>query len=640
MPSRRLATLLLGLGALVIYLPVKSHGFLFDDADYITTNEAVQGGVSWEALRWAFTKFHSSNWHPVTWLSHLVDCQLFGLNPAGPHIVNMGLHAANTALLFTLLIRLTGSFWPSVFVAAFFAAHPLRVESVAWIAERKDVLSGLFMLLTLHAYAGRRMFAAAGMFALALMSKPMAVTLPFVMLLLDYWPLGRFSTTRTRELIVEKWGFFLLAASSCALTVLAQGHGKAIVPLELHSFAARLENAPAAYASYLLKSFWPVDLAVYYPLPERISGGAVAGSVAALGILSALVWAVRKRAPYALVGWLWFLGMLVPVIGLVQVGSQAFADRYMYFPQIGLLIAVVFGAQELAKRARFPQVAFNAAGCVVAGALTLVTEKQLSYWENGETLFTHALAVTADNAISRLNLGIAYQEEGKLNAAAAEYEKVAQRWPEMVFAHYALGGLLSEMGRPQEASSELQRAVEARPSSAAIRVRVGVILVQLRRYEDAYAAFRAAARLDPNDAWPHFEMGKALALQGRDAEAAGEFREAVALRPNDAQILQYAAQLLAASEEPGARDGQMALAWALRANELTGGANPAALDTLAMALAETGRFEEARQIEQRAIDVSTGAGATNVDVLRERLKLYGGRSPWRQRFGGPVRTGQ
>ena len=352
MSRPRLIALLLALITLLVYLPVTHSSFLdYDDDDYITNNQMVQNGLTLAGIQWAFTTAHASNWHPLTWLSHMTDCELFGLNPAAHHFVNVLFHAANAVLLFTLVLRLTGALWPAAFVAALFAWHPLHVESVAWVAERKDVLSTFFALLSLLSYVRyakenrRRCFwVALACFALGLMAKPMLVTLPFVMLLLDFWPVQRFNGSTVQRLLIEKIPFFTLAAISCIVTFLVQ-RNMAVASLELVPMGFRLENVPVAYVAYLSKLIWPSNLAVIYPMPSdfQLPPMKVALAVTLLIFVSAIVWLNRKRTPYLPVGWLWFLGTLVPVIGLVQVGTQAFADRYTYFPAIGLFFMVAFG---------------------------------------------------------------------------------------------------------------------------------------------------------------------------------------------------------------------------------------------------------------------------------------------------------
>ncbi len=415
----RFIALLLALVTLAIYLPVLHDGFVnFDDDDYVTNNRVVKNGLTPAGIHWAFTTFHSANWHPVTWLSHMLDCQLFGLNPAAHHFVNALIHSANAALLFLLLLRLTKLKWPSLIVAALFAWHPLHVESVAWISERKDVLSTFFALLALLSYAKfakencrRSFWFALIFFALGLMAKPMLVTLPFVLLLLDFWPVQRFSNSTIQRLLVEKIPFFLLAAGSCVVTFLAQ-RAEAVRTLKQVSLSLRLENAVAACATYLFQIFWPANLAVFYPMPEKIAPPAIILSATALILISGLAWRARKNSPCLITGWLWFLGALVPVIGLVKVGDAAHADRYTYFPAVGIFIAVVFGIWNRLKQPQAQKI-FISASLVALIACAALTERQLPFWRDSETLFRRALAVTKNNPTAHLNLGAALESKGK-----------------------------------------------------------------------------------------------------------------------------------------------------------------------------------------------------------------------------------
>ena len=661
----RLIAMVLMLATLAVYLPVRSNVFVYDDYDYIVNNHMVQNGLTWAGIRWAFTTWHSGNWHPLTWISHMLDCQLFGLNAGPQHVVNVLFHGANAALLFLLLFRLTGHLWPSALVAALFAWHPLHVESVAWIAERKDVLSTFFGLLTLLFYAGyaqkrprvegREARAttvslaldprpstldyslALLFFALGLMAKPMLVTLPFVMLLLDLWPLQRFSVLNFqlpifRRLLLEKWPFFLLLAASCITTFLAQRHGQAIASFEQVPLNQRLENASVAYGLYLLKMIWPANLAVLYPLPDEISRLALTASLAVLAGISVAVWLARKGSPCLLIGWLWFLGTLVPVIGLVQAGSQAMADRYTYFPLIGVFIAVVFGVRQLANHLRFPKAISLVPVVMVLGACVIITENQLTYWRNNKSLFVHALDTTRNNFIAHLWVGMAFQDEGDSNLALAEYRESARINPDYLFTHFTLGGLLDKLGRPEEALAEYRRALQINPKEPAVHDRVGATLVELGHYDEACGEFRDAAQLDPSTPWPHFYLAKALAMQGSDGPAAVEFHEALRIEPNNIEILAYAAQLLSASEDPQVRDGQTALAYALKANALANSTQPFVLDALGMACAETGHFDEAQQAVQKAIDLTIAAKVKNLEPLQQRLEFYKDHKPWRESF--------
>jgi tetratricopeptide (TPR) repeat protein len=652
--------LLLALITLLVYWPVARDSFInYDDNDYVTENRAVQNGLTWAGVKWAFTTGHASNWHPVTWLSHMLDCELFGLNAGAHHSVNLLLHAANAVLLFLLLLRLTQELWPSLFVAALFAWHPLHVESVAWISERKDVLSTFFALLTLLAYArhtqevtlvparsrftfhvSRFYWLALVFFTLGLMSKPMLVTLPFVMLLLDYWPLRRVPGigcwgTNVLRLVLEKWPFFLLTIISCIVTFLVQRHGEAVVTFQQFPLPLRAANALIAYERYLGKTFWPSGLAILYPLHNHWSW-MWAMATTALGLLGGIswfIWRMHRPCPYLLAGWLWFLGTLVPVIGLVQVGSAAMADRYTYFPLVGVFIAVAFGVRDLATRFQFPKAAVAAAAVLTLALCLILTENQLRHWHDSESLFAHALAVTKeDNPYAQINYGAALEQNGRLAEALGQYREVARFAPNNVEAQYNLGNLLDKMGQPEEALPELRKAVQLNPKLPSLRDALGAVLVELGRFGEAMSQFTEAAHLDPDYPSAHFDLGKALLKQGRDSGAMDEFHAALRLDPDNFQILAYTAHVLATDDHPQIRDGKTALALASRANTLTGGAQPFVLDALGMAFAETGDFTNAQEATQRAIDLATAAQMKKIEPLQQRLQLYKNHQPWRESF--------
>jgi protein O-mannosyl-transferase len=640
MSRPRLIALLLAFGTLLVYMPAANHGFsIYDDSDYVTENRVVQNGLTWAGIKWAFTTWHASNWHPLTWISHMLDCQLAGLNPSVPHCVNILFHAANSVLLFALLLRLTNLIWPAAFVAALFAWHPLHVESVAWISERKDVLSTFFALLTLLSYTkyakenSRRSFWLALIFSsLGLLSKPMLVTLPFVLMLLDYWPLKRFNASTIQPLIVEKIPFFALTIASCTLTFLAQHTGGAVVSMEKVPLHYRLENAPLAYALYLWKMIWPVKLAIVYPL-GKISASAVAVSAAILILISAAAWLARKRSPYLLFGWLWFLGTLVPVIGLVQVGSAAMADRYTYFSLIGIFVAIAFGVRDLANRFQFPKIILIAAAGLILAACLILTHEQLNYWRNDETLFRHAIAVTKDNGVAHLNLGFALEKENRNADAMNEYRADLKLEPDRAEAHNNLANLLDDAGKTGDAAAEFQEALRANPKFTAAHNNFGTLLVELGRYDEAMKHYDESARLEPDDWHAPFLAGKALLKQGRDAEAIPYFRRAVSLDPDNLQMLTFLAQVLASDENPKVRDGKTAFVLASKANALTGGVQPVMLDALAMAYAETGNFADAQNAAQDALKLATTYNATNnIAGIRQRLQLYENRQPFRQSF--------
>jgi len=666
----RLLALLLALATLVVYLPVTSHEFVtYDDEAYITGNDMVQQGLTLAGVVWAFTTFHAANWHPLTWLSHMADCEFFQLNSGAHHFVNALLHAANSALVFILLWRLTRQLPPAAVVAALFAWHPLHVESVAWAAERKDVLSTLFGLLALLAYtkyveSGERRvesgrpgaedltraaggcpwsvvhgpwspcyFLSLSCFALSLLAKPMLVTLPFVLLLLDFWPLRRLEiSTRHSQpstiwrLAAEKWPFFLLSLGSCVVTVMAQQAGQAVASLETVSMRYRLESAVIASARYLLKLLWPADLAIIYPAaPISCAILALAGTV--LIMVSATVWLARHRSPCWLVGWLWFLGTLVPVIGLVHVGVTAGADRYTYIPSIGIFMAVAFGLYGLVGARRFfPLAALPLLACVVS------TERQLSCWQNSETLFRHSIAVTGNNEHACLNLAVALERQDRLPEALSEYREAARISPSHYRTRFEIGNLLVKMGQPEAALVEYQQCLSRFPQFPVLHNAAGLALAALGKQATARLEFTAAAKLDPHYAQPHLEMAKSSFQQGLDRQAVDELRAAVRAEPDDWHTLATAARYLAATADDATRDAPGALALALRAGELSQNRQPEVFDALGMTFAATGDFSNAVICAQNALEFLPPSKPKAAGDIQQRLKLYQRQRPWRESF--------
>ena len=700
MSRPRIIALLLALLTLAVYLPVARHGFiLYDDGDYVTDNPMVRNGLTLEGIKWAFTTFHSANWHPLTWLSHMVDCDLFNLNPAGPHCVNALLHAANTVLLFALWLQLVrpraktntpaeeeGAIWPAAFIAAVFAVHPLHVESVAWIAERKDVLSTFFGLLSLLCYAryaqskvqspestvpnpqsairNPQYWLALFFFILGLMSKPMLVTLPFVMLLLDYWPLQRFNASTLQRVIMEKLPFFTLTAASCIITFIAQNRG-AVRSLAAVPLAYRLENVPVTIAGYLFKIVWPSKLAVIYPMPQAIAPAAFIGCSLLLIAITAGVWLARRPYPFLPVGWYWFLGTLVPVIGLVKVGDAAKADRYMYIPSIGIFMAVAFGVQKLSKRLSLPKSAPPAIAIVILIALAIVTERQLQFWSDDEALFGHAVRVTTNNVDAILNYGVALENEGKPLDAIAQYRQAEKLAPSSWLACADLANLLYYTGQTNAALEQYQQAVKLKPGSSTLHDRLGIVLAglgnlteatneflrainlstadpaphlhlgsALARQYDLYGAtneFATAMRLAPGDPSPLVEWAKALLRDGRDTEAVDKLHEAIQMDPDNFQTLTFAARVLASDKRSGIRNGVEALDLAKKADALTDGSQPLVKDVLGMACAENGQFDTAQEEVNDAIRLARDAGMKPeiIAAMQNRLELYKNHQPWR-----------
>jgi tetratricopeptide (TPR) repeat protein len=486
---------------------VRHNGFVpVDDDVYITANPAVLQGLTRAGAAWALTATLGGSWHPLTWLAHMADVSLFGVDPAAHHLVSVGLHAANAVLLLLLLARLTGRLAPSAVVAGLFALHPLRVESVAWAAERKDVLSALFLLLALLAYvrhAARpgpgRYLAVAALFALGLCAKPMLVTLPLLLLLLDGWPLGRFRAEPPGRLLLEKAPLLALSAAASAVTYFAQrGAGAMGLAGEVPA-GGRLANAVVSYAAYLGKALWPVDLAVFYPYPAGAHPAwRVGAAVIALAGLAGLALAGLRRRPWRAAGLLWYLVALVPVVGVVQVGAQAMADRYTYVPLVGIFLALTW---EAAAAARIRGGRTPAAALAVAALLAcaLLTRRQVAVWRDGETLLVHALAVTRENWVAHYSLGAAREREGRTAEAVAEYEAALRIRPGYVWAENNLGRLLALAGDLPGAIGHLEAAVRGAPRSALPRLNLGLALEAAGRAGEAAAQYAEAARLDPGD---------------------------------------------------------------------------------------------------------------------------------------------
>ena len=651
MSRPRLIAWLLALITLVVYLPASTFSFInYDDDDYVTNNAVVKHGMSSGGIIWAFTKFHAGNWHPLTWISHMADCELFGLNAGAHHFVNVLIHTANVVLLFVFLFRLTQKIWASALVAALFAWHPLHVESVAWIAERKDVLSTFFALLALLAYArfvelGKaqspkaKIFFALSLlaFLLGLLAKPMLVTLPFVLLLLDFWPWQRlqvssFKLQVLQPLVMEKIPFFLLTIILCAVTFFAQRSGEAVVSLAHVSLRYRCENAIVAVADYLRNFFWPEGLCVIYPMPDKISPVKLIWSGAVMLWISLAAWNWRKSKPYFITGWLWFLGTLVPVIGLVQVGGQAMADRYTYIPSIGFFIALVFLARDFALKIQMPKAVVAGGMLIVASACILVTERQLQFWQSSETLFRHAVAVTDNNDIALVNLGAALEGQGKFADALEVYRQAEKIDGSRYQLYNNLGNVLGILGRHEESLAAYRTAMTRRPGTAFPHNGAGLELVALGQFTAALSEFAEAARLNPGLASPHLETAKILFKFGREAEGAAELRVAAKLDPDNFQTLATAAHYFAAADNVQVRDGRSAVLLALQANELSGHQQPMVYDILGMAFAAAGDFTNAATCAQNALTLARAAQLKNTEPIRQRLELYQKNSPWVETF--------
>jgi protein O-mannosyl-transferase len=556
------------------FWPVTHAGFInYDDPEYVTDNPRVQAGLSWSGIGWALTTHYASNWHPLTWISHMLDLTLFGEGAVGPHCVNLFLHTLNSVLLFLCLRRMSGAHWRSFLVAALFALHPLHVESVAWVTERKDVLSAFWFMLTLLAYARyaevqSRKSRAQGQepasrftfhlslfyllsllfFALGLLSKPMLVTVPFVLLLLDYWPLGRIQKDEWRRkneepgpaqhtpfILLEKLPFFLLSAISCGLTLLAQH--RAMAPLARLSLSLRAENALVAYGRYLGKAFWPADLAIPYPHPTHWPAEKVAlAAVMVLGLCVVAWWGLR-RWPFVFTGWFWFVGTLIPVIGVVQVGNQAMADRYTYVPLIGILVIVTWGCSAVCGLGRREgSVAGALAAVAVLTACGVMTRRQAGYWHDTERLFRHVAAVSKDNYTALGNIAAALFARGEYDVAIAYCRKALAIKPDYADGLNNLGAALEKQGRA-ESMEEYRKALRISPGHSGALYNMGNALLARGRPAEAADCFEAVLQVKPDNFEARNNLANALLSLGRGDEAIAQYRLALSRNPSSEKVL-------------------------------------------------------------------------------------------------------
>jgi tetratricopeptide (TPR) repeat protein len=624
-------SLLLAAATAIAFYPLIHNQFVsYDDPDYVTENPHVKAGLTSAGVAWAFATAHAGNWHPLTWLSHMLDVQLFRLNPAAHHLINALFHIANSVLLFFLLWRLTGALWRSAFVAALFALHPLHVESVAWISERKDLLSGLFFMLALLAYSGYAQETRRGnrlrfymlslvLFALGLMSKPMLVTLPFVLLLLDFWPLGRLRTVKLPALLAEKIPFFALSAASCLVTLFVQREAEQ--PLSVLPMTARLGNTLVSYVRYIGKMFWPFNLATPYPHPGRWPAGDVILAALLLCALSLAALAAWRRFPFVLVGWLWFLGMLVPVIGLVQVGEQSMADRYTYLPLIGLFIALVWVAAEARIRLHMPPAVVAFAACLLLVLCALRARDQVSYWQGSDRLFSHAIRVSKANFIAYYNLGTYLDHAGRTDEALTNYMRALEIQPHYQDPLNNIGCILAERKQFAESVPYFEAALRYKSDYTDARANLANSLRKIGRYKDAIPEYRTVVEKRPSDTSALNGLGNALASQGQFAEAIPVYEASLRAKPEQAAahydlanafqqlrrlddaVAQYRLALAAGGDDPQIHH-DFGVALAMRGNtdesiaelRLANHARPdnaAFALSLAKILGSRGRFDEA-----------------------------------------------
>ena len=544
------------LAVALAYWPVYRFGFVrFDDPTYVTENPHVLSGLTWPAVKWAFTSGYGANWHPLTWMSHMLDVQLYGLDAAGHHATNVLLHAASTVLLLGVLVRMTGALWRSTVVTALFGLHPIHVESVAWVAERKDVLSAFFWMVTLWAYTAYvrkprpiRYGLVVASLALGLMAKPMVVTLPFALLLLDVWPLRRLDVggrlwTSMWPLVREKLPLFALSVASSVITFEVQRQGGTVASGLRLPLDERLGNALISYAVYIGKTLWPLHLAAYYPYPRSLPTTSMLVSALCLFAITAGAIAALRRYPYVLVGWLWYLGTLVPTIGIVQVGTQAMADRYTYIPLIGIFIVLAWGIPDILCRwpqSRAPAFALASAAVV---ACVFGTTVQARYWESSMTLWKHALEVTTDNYAAHTFYGNALAAQGNLDAAIAEYTEAIRIRPDYPEAHNNLGPALASKGKLDDAIRHFAEAIRLRPNYADAHSNLGVALASQGKLDEAIAQYNEALRLDPDHGRARANLGLALQALGRTADAIRVLELALQMNPGNVDARQALASL-------------------------------------------------------------------------------------------------
>ncbi len=532
---------------LAVFWQVRTFDFInYDDDKYVSKNEHISTGLNWNNTIWVFTNQHVGNWHPLTGLSHILDCQLFDLKPGLHHLVNLLFHIANTLLLFIVLRQMTAAIWQSAFVAALFAIHPLHIESVAWISERKDVLSTCFWLLTMTAYFSyikkpnaARYILALVLFALGLMSKPMLVTLPFVLLLLDYWPLNRMELKNGGQifrLAREKIPFFILSVGSSIVTFNVQKSSGAVQQIELLPMMVRVTNAVVSYGKYLLKMIWPVRLAIFYPHPaNRLPSWQILTAAVLLLVITVFVIRLSKKYRYLFVGWFWYVGTLVPVIGLVQVGAQAMADRYSYIPLIGLFIIVAWGANDLLIGWKYRKVVLGVLSITVVFILSIGTYLQTSHWRNSRTLFEHAVKVTNNNYVAYDYLGFVFVEQNKFDESVNLFRRAIQANPAYASAYNNLGFTYSNLGRYEEAIEAYKHAVKINPDLPDAYVNLGITYSELGRYEDTIEACEQVIKINPDYSKAYNSLGIAYDKLGRDQAAIEAYKKAITIEPNFAE---------------------------------------------------------------------------------------------------------
>jgi tetratricopeptide (TPR) repeat protein len=661
--------LLTGLSLAVFSQTIHYNFVNFDDDLYVYNAPAIQAGPTLKGMVAAFTSPHARNWHPLTTLSHMLDCRLYGLNAGGHHATNVVLHTIAALLLFRVMRQMTGAFWKSATVAALFAVHPLHVESVAWVSERKDVLSAVFFFLMLDAYVRyaraasiTRYLVVTALFAAGLMSKPMLVTAPIVLLVLDYWPLRRFdqiaptrgkakltqSGNRRRiiqRLFLEKVPWLILSVGAGIVTFVLQKRAAGSLPAL--PFLWRAQNAVMSYVIYVWQTLWPTHLAVFYPHPnDTLATWQIVLAIALLLAVTCAAIVFRDKRPYLFTGWFWYLVMLIPVTGLVQVGEQGHADRYTYLPSIGLFLVSVWAVGDAAAvgHVRLWRGIAAAGIVVVVAALASTAFTQTSYWRNSETLWTHALAATTDNDFAHNNLGYLCVDRGELDKAMSHFEAALKIRSGKSDPHYNLGTAFVEMnfgdalarkGQPDEAMAHFEQAIKLQPDYAEAYYNRGNVLYAKGRIDEAITDFEKTLQIQPNDADAHTGLGNALLRKGALKEAIAHYNEAMALAPKDPHSRSNLAWVLATSTDASIRDGAKAVELARQAVSLSGGREPLFFRTLAAAYAETGRFSDAITITQQAVVIAGTQGQTGLaNLLEEDVLLYREQVPLRRTSPG------
>jgi tetratricopeptide (TPR) repeat protein len=659
MPTRYrsiLISLALALVTFAVFYQVHSFEFInYDDNVYVYENPHIQTGITSESVKWAFSSGYANFWHPLTWLSHMLDWELFGARPAGHHLMGLFFHIANTLLLFIVLKRMTEAPWRSAFVAALFALHPLHVESVAWITERKDVLSTFFWLLTMWAYVryvnrpgAVNYLTVVLFFVLGMMAKPMLVTLPFVLLLLDYWPLGRIlykdtkSETTQRNaargsslriisrLVLEKVPLFVISIVASMIAFIAQQAGGSVASTAELPVRLRIINAFISYVTYIEKMFWPSRLAVFYPyFPSKLTVWSGALLLLLLLAMTVLVLWVARRHRYMVTGWFWYLGTLVPVIGLVQVGDYSRADRFTYITLTGLFIIVAWGLSDLLAEFRYKRILLTVSGLLVISTLSVCTWLQLRYWKDSLTLFHHALGVTENNNIIHSLIASSLCKQQSFNEAVVEYKRSLQIQPNDPAVLNGLGIALGQQGKIDEAAEYFNKALRMKPNFAEAHNNLGYTLAFQGKLDEAVVHYKEALRIDPDYATAHYKLGQVLARMGEINQAVGHCKAAMQFKPDWAEPVNTLAWYFAVSRDPEIYNPDEAVKLALRACELSDNQRPDFLDTLAVAYAAKGDFGKAVQTTEQALALCRSAQQEQLrKELESRLLLFKAGKPY------------